>query len=224
MIHPLQFLGGGAKMKHRVFLAFAIIAFVSAFPLLAQMPKGWMVHGDHSTNAADPDAPGDAKFMVMGSGFHITSPQAGVYWNPADTATGNYALKGTFKLIKSTGYNEYYGLVFGGSDLQGAQQTYLYFMITDDGTWMVKRRTGASTDAIMDKTPNAAIKKPDGSGMSTNALEVRVTGDKVDFLINGTAVHSMPKTGELAKTDGIYAIRLNHHLEVMVDGFGVSKL
>ena len=211
-------------MKHRVFLGFGIIVLISAFPLLAQMPKGWMVHGDHSTNAADPDAPGDAKFMMMGSGFHIVSPQAGVYWTPADTASGNYALKGTFKLIKTTGFNEYYGLVFGGSDLQGAQQSYLYFMITDDGTWMVKRRTGSSTDAIMDKTPNAAIKKPDASGMCTNALEVRVTGNKVDFLINGTTVHSMPKTGELAKTDGIYAIRLNHHLEVMVDGFGVSKL
>ncbi len=102
-------------MKHRVFLAFGTIVLVSAFPLLAQMPKGWMVHGDHSTNAADPDAPGDAKLMVMGSGLHIVSPQAGVYWTPADTATGNYALKGTFKLIKTTGYNEYYGLVFGGS-------------------------------------------------------------------------------------------------------------
>src|SRR5262249_36740100 len=146
----------------------------------AQMPKGWMVHGDHSTNAADPDAAGDAKLMMMGSGFHIMSPQAGVYWNPADTPTGKYALKGAFQLIKSTGYNEYYGLVFGGSDLQGAQQGYLYFMITDDGTWMVKRRTGGSTDTIMDKTPNAAIKKPDASGTCTNALEVRVTGSKVD--------------------------------------------
>ena len=66
-------------------------------------------------------------------------------------------------LILATGSTISNGtLAFGGSDLQGAQQTYLYFMITDDGTWMVKRRTGSSTDTIMDKTPNAAIKKPDG--------------------------------------------------------------
>src|ERR1700685_3881930 len=83
---PTSLLIGGTKMKHRVFLAFGIIVLVSAFPLLAQMPKGGMVPGDHSPNAADPDAPGDAKLMVMGSGLHIISPQAGIYWTPADTA------------------------------------------------------------------------------------------------------------------------------------------
>jgi hypothetical protein len=36
-------------------------------------------------------------------------------------------------------------------------------------------------------------------------------------------VHSEPKSGALAKPDGIYCIRVNHLLEVQVDGFGVSK-
>src|ERR1700722_12971387 len=108
----------------------------------------------------------------MGAGFHITRPQAGVYWNPANTTPRNYSLKGTFKLIKTSGFDEYYGLVFGGSDLQGAEQSYLYFMVTDDGTWLVKRRTGASTDSVSEKTSANALKKPDANGTSTNALEV----------------------------------------------------
>ena len=65
------------------------------------------------------------------------------------------------------------------------------------------------------------VKKPDETGKSTNALEVRVGADKVDFVVNGTVVHSEPKTGVLAKTDGIYGIRINHLLEVQIDGFGV---
>jgi len=73
------------------------------------------------------------------------------------------------------------------------------------------------------RTPNDAIRKPDESGKSTNALEVRVGPDKVDFVVNGTVVHSAPKSGVLAATDGIYGIRVNHLLEVQVDGFGVSK-
>jgi hypothetical protein len=36
-------------------------------------------------------------------------------------------------------------------------------------------------------------------------------------------VHSMPKSGLTAKTDGIYGIRVNHLLEVQIDGFGVTK-
>lgn len=202
---------------------FAAVALLAGASLLAQAPKGWMVHIDRSTDASDPDAAGNLKFMQMGSMFHIVTPQAAILWNPANTATGNYTLKGTFKLVKSSGYDEYYGLIFGGSDLQGANQNYLYFMITDDGTWLVKRRTGMSTSEVSQRTPNAAIKKPDASGGSTNALEVRVMGDKVAFAVNGTVVSTMPKTGALAKTDGIYGIRSNHHLELQVEGFGVSK-
>lgn len=212
-------------MKHRVWIvALGVFALLAVVPAPAQAPKGWMVRVDRSTNASDPDAAGAIKFMAMGSGFHIDSPQAGVYWNPADTATGNYSLKGTFKLVKTSGFEEYYGLIFGGGELQGAGQSYLYFMVTDDGTWIVKRRTGTSTDTVSDKAPNSAVKKPDASGSSTNALEVKVMADKVQFLVNGTVVSTMPKTGALAKTDGIYGIRVNHHLEVQVDGFGVSKL
>jgi len=76
---------------------------------------------------------------------------------------------------------------------------------------------------VVVKTPNAAVKKPDASGKSTNALEVRVLADKVDYVVNGTVVTSTPKTGMTAKTDGVYGIRVNHLLEVHVDGFAVEK-
>lgn len=203
--------------------AFALLALIAAAPLLAQVPKGWMLRVDRSTEAADPDAPGPIKMMPMGAGFHITTPQAAVFWNAANTASGNYTLKATFKLNKSTGFLEYYGLIFGGSDLAGAGQQYLYFVITDDGTWLVKRRMGGSAQEVSEKTPNSAIKKPDASGSCTNTLEVRVMADKIDFVVNGTVVKSLPKTGPAAKTDGLYGLRINHHLDVQVDGLGVSK-
>jgi len=162
--------------------------------------------------------------VVSGSGFHATNPMAAIYWDPANTATGAYTLKGTFKLIKSTGHDEYYGLIFGGAGLEGAMQSYIYFMVTDDGTYLIKRRDGASTSGVSPKTASDAVKKPDAGGMATNALEVRVKADKIDFVINGTVVTSLPKTGAAAKTDGIYGIRINHQLEVQIDGFSESKM
>ncbi len=97
-------------------------------------------------------------------------------------------------------------------------------MITDDGTYLIKRRDGTATQGISQKTPNSAVKKPDASGTATNSLEVRVKADKIDFVINGTVVTSLPKTGPAAKTDGIYGIRINHQLDVQIDGFGASKM
>ena len=202
----------------------AISALLVVAPLLAQAPKGWMVRADRSTSASDPDAAGDIKFVTMGKGFHATNPQAAVYWNPANTATGNYTLRGTFVLQKPSGHTNYYGLIFGGSDLEGPTQNYLYFLVAQDGTWLVKRRDGdKATQNVADKAASDAVKKPDASGQSTNTLEVRVTGNKIEYVVNGTTVHTTPKEGLTAKTDGIYGIRVNHQLEVHIEGFALSK-
>jgi hypothetical protein len=201
----------------------AVLALFALAPLAAQAPKGWKMRVDKSTSASDPDAAGDIKFVTLGPGFHATNPTAATYWNPSNTATGNYTLKGTFTLMKPSGHNNYYGLVFGGSALDGPQQSYLYFVVAQNGTWLIKRREGEATSNVASKTPNDAVKKPEADGKSTNTLEVRVGADKVDFVVNGTVVHSEPKTGALAKTDGIYGIRVNHLLEVQVDGLAVTK-
>jgi hypothetical protein len=203
-------------------LSIVALAVVAATPLLAQAPKGWMMRVDRSTTATDPDAGGAIKFVTMGSGFHATNPQAAVYWNPANTVTGNYTLKGAFTLMKPSGHTNYYGLVFGGSDLGGPEQSYLYFMVGQDGTWMIKQRTGNQTQELSRKASDA-VKKLDATGKSTNALEVRVMADKIDYVVNGTVVDSTPKTGMTAKTDGIYGLRVNHQLEVHIDGLAVSK-
>ncbi len=216
---------GGAGETKRAWkrtISFAVIALL-AVPLFAQAPKGWLLRGDRSAEAIDPDAPGTIKLVTSGAGFHVTTPQAAIFWNPANTASGNYTLKGTFTLMQPTGHAEYYGLIFGGSGLQGPDQSYLYFVISEDGTWLVKHRAGPVTDTVVDKTPNAAVKQPGAGGKSTNALEVRVMASKIDFVVNGTVVGSTPKTGSAAKTDGIYGIRSNHHLEEQVDNFGLSK-
>ena len=208
-------------MKRYVMVA--LLALVAIAPLAAQTPQGWKQRVDRSMAASDPDASGDIKFVTSGAGFHATNPQAAVYWNPANTATGNYTLKASFRLEKPSGHTNYYGLVFGGSGLEGAQQSYLYFVVAQDGTWLVKKRDGSATSGVTPKTPADVVVKPGADGKSINALEVRVGADKVDFVVNGTVVHTEAKSGAMAKTDGIYGIRINHLLEVQVDGFGVSK-
>src|ERR1700730_18011594 len=207
-------------MKRHVHVA--VLALVALAPLAAQSPKGWKMRVDRSTAASAPDAAGAIKFVTMGTGFHATNPQAAVYWNPANTATGAYTLKGTFTLMKPSGHTNYYGLVFGGNDLGGPAQSYLYFMVAQDGTWMIKQRAGYETNDVA-RSASDAVKKPDATGKSTNALEVRVMADKVDYLVNGVVVRSTPKNGPTAKTDGIYGLRVNHLLEVHIDGFAVSK-
>lgn len=242
-------------MLRRVLLT-ASIALL-ADPLAAQVPEGWRVRVDRSLNAQDPDDAPNLKFVAMGKGFHVTSGPAGTFWNPAHTATGDYTVKATFTLMKPSGHVNYYGLIFGGSDIEGASQSYLYFLIAQNGTYVVRHRSGGAVHDVQARTPHDVIRQPDEKGQSTNALEVRVSGDTISYLVNGTAVHTAPKTGgdalqtallaaqsvdrgtrdpadesrrlvkiiqqATARTDGMVGIRVNHLLDVYIEGFEVQK-
>jgi hypothetical protein len=205
---------------HVAIAAFSVFAAVS---LVAQAPKGWMLRADRSTAASDPDAAGSIKFMAMGAGFHAITPQAAVFWNPANTVTGNYTLKGTFTLGRPSSHTNYYGLVFGGQSLENSGQQYLYFTVAQNGAWLIKRRQGDVNTQTVAQQASPVVNKPDATGKSINALEVRVTAAKIDYVVNGTVVHSTPRTGLTAKTDGIYGIRINHVLDVMIEGLSVTK-
>ena len=204
-------------------ITIAALALAVAASLTAQAPKGWKLRADRSTSAADPDAAGAIKFMAMGTGFHAVTPQAAVFWNPANSAAGNYTLKGTFTQVKPSSHTNYYGLVFGGHNLENSMQNYLYFTVGQDGSWLIKRRDGDVNTQTISRGTNAAVKRLDATGKSVNALEVRVAADKIDYVVNGTVVHSTPKTGPTANTDGLYGMRINHALEVMADGLSVTK-
>jgi hypothetical protein len=196
-----------------------------AAPLAGQVPSGLQLRLDKSTSASDPDDSPDVQVAAVGSGFQVTTGPAAVVWNPANTATGSYTLKGKFTLQKPSGHNNYYGLVFGGRELAGANQEYLYFLIGQNGTFIIKQRMGdAMTHDVLGRTPHASIVKPNEAGTSVNDLEVRVQADKIDYVINGQVVHTTPKTGMTANTDGIYGVRINHVIPgVLVEGLTVTR-
>jgi hypothetical protein len=204
---------------------FAFLSGVLLFSvvLAAQAPRGWMLRADRSTAALDPDAAGSIKFTMTGAGFHAITPQAAVFWNPANTVTGTYTLKGTFTLVRPSSHTNYYGLVFGGQSLENNRQQYLYFTVAQNGTWLIKRREGDVNTQTIAQQSSPVVKKPDATGKSVNALEVRVMADKIDYAVNGTVVNSTPRTGLTARTDGIYGIRINHVLDVMIEGLSVTR-
>lgn len=208
-------------MLKRLALVTSLVLFVA--PLSAQKPAGWMVRVDNSKNAEDPDNTPRLKFVTMGKGFHVTSGPAGTFWNPATTATGNFTARATFTLMQPSSHTNYYGLVFGGEDLGGPKQNYIYFMVAQDGTYYIKHRAGEATHDVSMPTPHTAVKKPGADGKSTNALEVRVSGNAVSYVVNGVVVHQTPKSGMTAKTDGLVGVRVNHLLDVHIEGFEVQK-
>jgi hypothetical protein len=217
----------------RLVLTMAFAAFGTAFTLAqtanqhehdpdkmvqggGKLPAGWQARLDNS--GAKLDA---VKFETSGNGFHVTSGPAGIYFRPDQKASGTYETHATFTQLEPAAHPEAYGLIIGGSDLQSESQKYTYFLIRQDGKFLIKKRDGASTPNVMTWTENAAIKKADSSGKMTNALSVEVGADKVRFLVNGTEVAAQPRTQ--IDTNGVAGLRINHNLNVHVEGFGVKS-
>lgn len=194
-----------------------------AVPVMAQAPADWRVRIDQSQNAQDPDDNPEIKFMVMGGGFHSVGGPAGTFWRPGQTAAGNFTVKANFTLNRPSSHPNYYGLIFGGSNLDAASQSYVYFLVAQDGTYIIRHRNGNTVNDVRDATAHMSVRRPDNSGRSVNALEVRVAGNTISYVVNGTVVHTTPKSGATATTDGLVGVRINHVLDVAMDGFELQR-
>lgn len=185
----------------------------------APLPDGWSMRLD------DKDMTKAAKFETMGSGFHVTSGGAAIYWQPKEEQKDDFTVSATFgQRVKNIGHGdlgEAYGLFVGGRDLSDAmKQTYLYFEVRQGGQFLVKHMAGKEVHTIIDWTPAASVHKFDDSPNS-NALAIKVASDSVRFLVNGEQVQALPRTA-LKDLSGNVGIRVNHNLNVHVAGFAVK--
>jgi hypothetical protein len=202
----------------------ALLALLLAAPISAQAPAGWLERVDASTDAADPDDVPNVTFRTAANGFEVTTGPAVTLWNPANTVSGNYTLEGTFTLLQPSGHTNYYGLIYGGSGLEGASQSYIYFLVAQNGSFIIRHRAGNDTvHDIIGRTANAAVAQPGANGQSVNRLQVRVGANDTQFSVNGTVVHTAPKSGMAAQSNGIWGVRVNHVIPgVRVEGLRVT--
>lgn len=171
----------------------------------------------------------DAKFISMGSGIHVTAGPAAIYWNPSNTlAGGNYAVGATFNQTKASTHPEAYGVFLGGQNLEAPNQSYLYFVVRQDGKFLINHRANDSTvHKMVDWTAHEAVKAMDAAGKASNKLEIVVGDTNLSFRVNGAEVQSLPRAtidagGKHAGTKGVAGIRVNHNLDVHIDGFALT--
>jgi hypothetical protein len=203
-------------MRNMLFGIALVLALVPS-SVTAQRPDGWKVRFDRA--GADSTK---LEFVSMPPGWHITTGPSVALWNPATTAKGNFTVESKTFLFKPSGtHAEGFGLILGGSNLDGEAQRYTYFLIRNDGMYLVKERNGKETKDIIPWTASPAIRKFDGKAESVeNVLSVTAGATSVDFSINGTKVASKPRSG--MALDGIVGLRVNHNLNLHVATLAVK--
>ena len=217
-------------------LALIIAASVTGGAVMAQdadrtvkggvTAPGWTGRVDRKPAAAGKTI-GDSKFVAEGSDLRLSIGPAASYWNPANTASGDYQVKATFKEHKMAASHPHsYGIFIGGSALDSDTEKLMYCIVYGNGTYSIKTFNGATVATLVDRAAHPALKKADANGESTNEIGWKVQGNKVSCVLNGAEATTFSKTEDAAKigsTDGIYGIRVSHNLELTVSGLAKSK-
>ncbi len=182
------------------------------------LPAGWTARPDKDGQTAN------IKFVTMEPGYHLTLGPATILYREKDQAKGPFHTLARFDQTKKPRHPEGYGLFMGGNSLAGQDQKYTYFLVREDGTYLIKRRDGEKTSEISKGwTPHAAVKKADSAGQASNLLEIdaKQNPSKVEFKVNGQTVHTL-KASEL-NTKGVVGLRVNHNLDVHIRDFDLHQ-
>lgn len=213
-----------------------VVGLVTATPLTAQQgqqvqhktggnegkrPIGWQIRydkGEHAGHGAD-----SISFVQMTPGFHATTGgSAAILWHPDSAARGDYVVESTMFLFPTKGRDrEGYGLLVGGADLGGAGQRYTYFLLRNDGRFLIKQRRGEQTSTLTDWTPLPAIALQKGEDAVKNVLRVEAKGATVRFLVNGAEAASLPRAQ--VQPDGVFGVRMNHAINAHVSSVARGK-
>ena len=102
----------------------------------------------------------DSKFGGAPGALRLSVGPAGIYWNPTNTATGDYQVKATFKEHKMGATHPHsYGIFIGGADLESDTETLLYCIAYGNGTYSIKTFHGANVVTVVDRAGHEALRK-----------------------------------------------------------------
>lgn len=182
----------------------------------AGLPAGWAGRTDRGQPIAG------ARFEAMGTGFHVATGPAVILYRSVDRSAGAFHTLATFTQTKAPMHPEAFGLFVGGNNLDTVSQSYVYVLVRGDGMYLIKRRVGANVTTLVDWTASPAVVKADSAGKATNRIEVLGQNGSLKFTINGTDVFTTPATPEDLR--GIVGLRVNHNLDVHVEGFALHQI
>lgn len=162
--------------------------------------------------------------MNMTPGWHITTGPAVILYHPALRAKGRYRAEATFHQFPPGERNEAFGLFVGGTDLNGDDQSYLYFLIRKTGEFLIKTRDGDSTSVVRDWSEHPAIipYTTETEGTATNVLAIDADSNSLSFYVNEEKVASVPHSH--LPVSGHVGLRINHALNVHVSDLKVLEV
>jgi hypothetical protein len=189
-----------------------------AQPAAAQhLPDDWQMRLDRADAAPD-----NVTFHGMEEGWHVTTARAGsgIFWQRGVTGEGEYTATARFHLMAPAPHPEAFGVFIGGQELDAEGQEYLYFIVRQNGEYMIRLRRGDGTENVVGWTAHDAVPVASPDAPTAYEVSVDVAADQVAFIVNGERVHVLP--ADQVQTVGVVGLRINHMLDLHVESFEVA--
>jgi hypothetical protein len=200
-------------MRIPILLAMLLVTGATAAAQRPEVPAGWVVRLEPGSRVSD----STFSFVTMAPGWHITSGPAAMLHDPAQTATGEYTVNAEIFLFPGESASGY-GVFLGGRDLGEDTLTHLSLQLRRDGHFMVEKRVAGRRSELVPWTSHPSVTRGAETPVK-NVISVVVATGLVRFLVNGTEVTSLPRSGIV--TDGIAGLVVGASLNLHVTDIAI---
>jgi len=172
----------------------------------------------------------DSRIAMDGEAIHVLTGPASSFWNPSNTASGNYSVSATFREPEQIFDHPHpFGIFIGGKNLGTDQQQLTYCTAYRNGTFIVRQFNGMNVTNLV---PTGRNTQPNAAVHTVAAIDQPVVQEigwnvhdgQADCVINGQVVATLTaaQLGGPDATNGVYGLRVAHNVEVVVTGFGTN--
>ena len=189
-----------------------VLAIALAAPLAAQpspTPSNWRWRLDapaQLTNGTRTPASDSGWFFVdMAPGWHVTMGPGGFLYDPANSASGRFAVQAEMILFPSSG-NDEFGLFVGGRDVNTPGEAVSWFVVRRDGQAAAFTFQDGQLRTLSDWAAREGLSPLAGNGNVRTTVRVLAEPDSVRFFVDGVRVGAWARAS--LPTDGVYGFRI----------------
>ena len=144
-------------------------------------------------------------FVNMAPGWHVTMGPGGHLFDPANSASGRFAVEAEMILFPNSS-NEEFGVFVGGSRLGEPAAAWSAFTIRRDGRFSARTHQSGQAVTLADWTAHDAVKPLVADGTVKNYVRILAEPDSVRMFVNGARVGAWPR--RTLAVDGTYGFRI----------------
>jgi hypothetical protein len=160
------------------------------------------------------------RFEDMAPGWHVTMGPGGFLYDPANSASGRFAVQAEMILFPSSS-NEEFGLFIGGRDQTAGGEAVSWFVVRRDGKTSAHSSTAGQYQVLSDWTSHEAVKPLAANGSVRTVVRVLAEPDSVRFFIDGTRVGAWAR-GALP-VDGVYGFRIGRGANLHITNLDITR-